>query len=389
MKQILDNLFIFKDMKKKLKFISLAMISVLVLASCEGPMGPIGPVGPEGPEGPQGPEANAACAPCHKPVSVDSIYFDYDRFAAHSGTTLRTGGGGACAVCHTQEGFVYAAKNNVSSIPTAINSNISKPFNCYTCHSDIHTKYDWSLTTTAPVKLEMWQGTKTADIKSGNSSSNLCLRCHQPRSVTGIGNILSNLGAINTTLGANPAYSAGIHYNSGQVLAAGVGGIEFVGSEAYKNSSHVAATSCATCHMPKKSSLPGYLGHRFGISGNYDACATCHQGMTAGHALNTGSKAAIETLIGQLADKLKNVVGSGNDIVMPNGNLSVYNATNNPAGYWGAPGNLAFSTLTLTNAQFGAIINYQLVARSAGARSGAHNFPYVKALLQNSIEALN
>ena len=384
-------------MKKLLRLISLATISVLVFTACEGPMGPMGQKGDKGDQGTPGeagergdPGKDATCVICHKPASVKAIEKEFYRFSAHSMTPLRTGGGGACAVCHTQEGFIYAVENGVSSIPTAINSQISEDFNCYTCHSSIHDTayYDWRLTSTAPVSLVMWSGEKTVNLTFDNSSSNLCVSCHQPRGITGINNILSNPDAPNTNLGTSPAYSGGIHYNTGQILAAGVGGIEF--GSGYTNSVHVATTSCATCHMPKDSDRPGYLGHRFDIKDNFDGCnASCHGGrMSETNSRLLSSQADLEQLLEELADKLKDVVGGGEHVVTPNGNINTYHATGNPTGYWKNPDNGNLDFPALTNAQYGAIINYQLVARSAGARSACHNYPYVKALLENTIAIL-
>ena len=375
-------------MKKLLRLIALATVSVLVFTSCEGPMGPQGqqgPVGPQGPIGGQGePGSHAECMPCHKPASVAAVYRDYDEFSMHSITTIRSGG--SCATCHTQQGFLYAVENETYSIPTGAIGRFNKTFSCETCHSSIHTEYDWRLTSTAPVSLVMWGGEKTVNLTFDNSSSNLCVRCHQPRAIANISQLISDPAAT-YDLGT-PTYTTGVHYNTGQgVLATGGGGIEF--GSGYENSVHVATTSCATCHMPENSELPGYMGHKFSIKDNFDGCnASCHGGrMSETSSRLISAKAEVEQLIEDLANKLKEQVGSGIDIVTPNGYLDIYNATSNPTGYWGASGNPAFPAVT--NAQYGAIINYQLVARDAGARAASHNHPYVKTLLENSIAALD
>jgi formate-dependent nitrite reductase cytochrome c552 subunit len=387
-RKLLRHNFNILDMKKLLKLISFAAVSVLILTSCEGPMGMQGPVGPAGPVGPQGPMGkDATCMPCHKPTSVKAIEREFLRFSAHSITPLRTGGGGACAVCHTQEGFIYAVENNVNSIPTAVNSNISELFNCYTCHSAIHTDFEWTLTTVAPVPLAMWNGEKTANLTAGGSSSNLCLKCHQPRGITGINNIVSSPNAPNTNLGTTPAYNGGIHYNTGQILYAGVGGIEF--GNGYTNTRHLTVSggvSCARCHMADTDGPAE--GHTF--TATIKGCTvSCHgRDESALIARMEPIKAELEQLLADLAAKLKTVVGGGNDVVTPTGNINTWHATGNPNGYWRNPdkGNINFPALT--NAQYGAIINYQLVARSAGAKSGVHNYPYVKKLLENSIAAI-
>jgi hypothetical protein len=68
------------------------------------------------------------------------------------------------------------------------------------------------------------------------------------------------------------------------------------------------------------------------------------------------------------------------------GYFDIYDAGANPAGYWKNPanGNPAFPALT--NAQFGAILNFQLLVRDASG--GVHNYAYTKKLLENTIAAI-
>jgi hypothetical protein len=72
--------------------------------------------------------------------------------------------------------------------------------------------------------------------------------------------------------------------------------------------------------------------------------------------------------------------------------------TNNPAGTFQNPGNtsswsaeqkaqnLLLPKITLTNAQMGAIINFQLCLRDYSL--GIHNYKFTMALLKNSIAIL-
>ena len=68
------------------------------------------------------------------------------------------------------------------------------------------------------------------------------------------------------------------------------------------------------------------------------------------------------------------------------GYLDIYDSGSNPTGYWRNPANGTPPLPALTNAQMGAIINFQLVVRDGSM--GVHNYPYIKKLLENSIEAL-
>jgi hypothetical protein len=74
------------------------------------------------------------------------------------------------------------------------------------------------------------------------------------------------------------------------------------------------------------------------------------------------------------------------------GYMDIYDAGSNPEGYWRNPGlNNAVNNAkpkfpSLTNAQMGAIINFQFCLREYSL--GIHNTKYVKALLKNSLEIL-
>jgi hypothetical protein len=190
-------------------------------------------------------------------------------------------------------------------------------------------------------------------------------------------------------------------------MAAGVGAIEF--GTGYTNSAHVLNASCNSCHMASPTFLAG--GHSFNVYDEYGATLTassggplpynfngcnvagCHQSspLSNTHVKFTGAVNDVKSLLTQLATKL-NAIGGGHDILQKDpldnqyhGYLDVYDASANPTGYWKNPsqGNVAFPTLT--NAQFGAIINYQLVFRGGGL--GVHNYPYIKKLLENTLAA--
>jgi hypothetical protein len=175
------------------------------------------------------------------------------------------------------------------------------------------------------------------------------------------------------------------------------------------------------CHMGAMVGRAG--GHTFTAKGNLTTCnATgCHS--TAVTAASTtlwlNPRAEIKTLLNTLASKL--TIG-GVDILNRSGNseanlwiglttnnydgylnvydpitnpdVQKYNATSfkfvgTPPATWSAEQkayNATLPTLTLTNAQFGALINFQLCLRDYSL--GIHNFAYTKALLTNSIAKL-
>ena len=373
-------------MKNVLRLISFAAISVLVFTSCEGPMGPYGRQGERGERGEQGPRGergddgkDATCNLCHKPARVRGIEDDYYRFSTHGlAPNFRQNFSGSCAPCHTHEGFMYAVSENLPANAYTIpndNKALTRPksFNCYTCHDFIHTKYDWTLTTTAEVPLVMWGGEKTINFTGNAASSNLCVKCHQPRRVTGAN--MNQLALSPSAVHTPTLTSISVHYSPEAVLFAGIGGVEFEGSEPYAQSRHRTirsgvGISCADCHMANTNGLSE--GHTF-IATLKGCTVSCHGTDEAALATRmTLIVAEIDGLLTQLFDKI-NEIGGGTDIITNSGSL----VSGHP------------QIANLTNAHIGAIINYQLVFNDAGAKAGAHNYPYIVALLKNSIEALN
>ncbi|MDR2887764.1 MAG: collagen-like protein [Bacteroidales bacterium] len=391
-------------MKKLLKFISLAAVAVLVFTACEGPMGPTGPIGEKGPEGPRGEKGDdALCSVCHYSANVQKITHDYDYFSAHgTGDAYTHGNRTACAPCHTNAGFLYMRGES----PNAAYAVKAEPITCKACHADYHKDgYEWgptTLTTVAEVPMVMYGGTKTINFTGNAASSNLCATCHQPRAVnkTGGGVINYDLLASNPNDTYNQSvieYRFGIHYSPEGALYAGVGGIQFGDWSEHRHSSHVRnnSVSCATCHLAMTDEDDGPEGHTFAATTK--ACnIACHhhdgEDLDARIAL---LGVEIDGLIGQLADKL-NAIGSGHDILKKeddgkyHGYLNIYSVSeNNLNGYFMNPseGNVPFPTLT--NAQVGALINFQLIVRGASGKAGAaHNYPYVKRLIENSIAAI-
>ena len=393
-------------MKKLLKLISLATISVLIFTACEGPMGPMGSRGEQGPRGERGERGingkDATCNLCHFSSSVQAIVYDYDNFSLHAyGTAYASAGARAeCAPCHSNKGFHYVVNENkpanfignANQFTVDVSAYLRNPdpISCKTCHAGYHTEdYDWfDLTTVAPVPMTMWGSAKTITFTGNAASSNLCAKCHQPRPITG------TTGPINyDLLVSNPvdtygqstlSYRTGIHYSSQAALYAGTGGIEFGDWGSRPSSWHVTRVSCARCHMAETDSR--YTeGHTF-VATLKGCVVSCHQNNES--ALNdrmVTQQAELDQLISNLADKI-NAIGGGNNIIESDGYFNIYDAGSNPTGYWRNPAHGTPALPSLTNAHVGAIINYQLVVRSSGA--AYHNYPYVKKLLETSIAVI-
>ena len=433
-------------MKLRRFFSLMAMILAIGVlgTSCvkEGPPGKDGDKGDTG----DGTDANETCKLCHNPAVVDQKNVEFTFSKHHYGeAAFAESGATGCAACHTHMGFLNVVKNNTSSAfvlnsttgkytnPYAVPASESMgEFNCFTCHSSLHTTYGYEdfspLTTVAAVPLNMWSATKTVNLTPDGGSSNLCVKCHQPRPVTKStdGNIIDynalrtnptasffSPGATTNVL--NPAFRTGVHYGTVGAIYAGTGGIEFTGPMAYANAVHPAKASCSDCHQAPLTGKAG--GHTFFAKGNFNGCNTtdCHGAtpVTASSAKYwVNPRASIKLLLDQLGAKLaingveimkkdpdaEHNLWAANTTKKYDGYLDIYDPTNNPgaafrnpnpSGSWTQAAKDANATLpvfTLTNAQMGAIINFQLCLREYSL--GIHNLDYTKALLTNSIAIL-
>lgn len=352
-----------------------------------------------------------------------------------------------CANNTTSSFVLDAATGKYSNGYSCSSSTAYGELGCSTCHSSIHntgTAADISpLTTVAPVSMTMYGGAKTINLSQNSGESNLCVKCHQPRPFTKLntdvpnglnGNVLDYASFVSAptnvfydaarVTGYNvnkPGYRLHTHYGTAGAIYAGVGGVEF--GTGYTNSWHTTSASCQDCHMATMSGRAG--GHTFFAKGNFNGCNVtgCHIGNPISDKSTTywlTPRAEIKGLLDALAAKLK--VG-GIEILNRNpdsesnlwvnnttnkydGYLNIYDPINNPngltnntagGGTFKATSTTGFSSdqittnngltaITLTNAQMGAIINFQLCLRDYSL--GIHNFDYTKTLLTNSIAAL-
>jgi len=400
-------------MKNPIRLFAPFLAVILSVSACEGPMGPSGADGKDGANGADGKDANENCILCHNSTIVEAKAIEYEHSLHFTGEAFEEGTRNACAPCHSHQGFLDVVKNNTPATIVAnpvdptkfINNyaasasaiNLPGAISCFTCHSSLHKNYLQTefkpLTTTAAVPMTMWGGTKT--INFAETSANLCAKCHQPRPVTASSGALIDYSKLisepTTTYNMSSiSYRTGIHYGAHGAMAAGVGGIEF--GTGYTNSAHTSLASCTSCHMATPSGLSG--GHSFNVTDNYAGCNTtgCHSSMSSSNATFTAVKDDIDAKIAELAAKI-NAIGQGHDILQKDpadglyhGYLDIYDSGSNATGYWKNPANGTPAFPALTNAQFGAVINFQLLVRDAS--NGVHNYAYIKKLLENTIAAI-
>jgi hypothetical protein len=444
------------------KFFRPAIFALALMAfgaACvkEGPPGKDGANGANGATGAAGKDANETCKMCHTPSKVDiiAVQFQYSKHETGEAAISESGNAG-CSPCHTQGGFQDVVKRNVPATFTQ-NTTTGKYANdyncnadiaygellCRTCHSSIHETYTSTdlpkLTTTAAVSLTFLGGKKSVNLTQDGGSSNLCIKCHQPRpfsfnntkNTAYTGDVLDYAslaskptatffdGTSAATIAAAqivPSYRTHTHYGTVGAIVSGTCGIEFPGTLAYAQAVHVTKAACADCHMAATQGANG--GHSFNAKGNFNGCniTGCHTGVNATNAKYwVNPRATIKGLLEQLAAKLKyngvEFLNRNSDATTNlwagittnnyDGYMNVYDPATNPtgsdmnpaqfqnpspAGSWTAAQkayNLTLPVLKMTNAQFGAMINFQLCLREYSL--GIHNLDYTKALLTNSL----
>lgn len=237
-----------------------------------------------------------------------------------------------------------------------------------------------------------------------------------------------------------PGYRTHTHYGTVGAIFAGIGGVEF--GTGYSNSQHSTVASCEDCHMAPVTGRTG--GHTFFAKGNFNGCnvSGCHEANPISSATTSKywkqTRDEIKLLLDNLAAKLRiggvdilnrnpvstensyinfdyNFDGTAEDFLAPtnlwagittnnyDGYLNIYDPINNPTGptynttQFQATSTTGFNAaqiaannalpkITLTNAQMGAIINFQLCLREYSL--GIHNYTYTKTLLTNSLAVL-
>nr|WP_319265665.1 hypothetical protein [uncultured Draconibacterium sp.] len=336
------------------KLFMLGFILAFMFSSCtkEGPMGPAGADGADGTDGTDGVDGQVTCLVCHSGTNMEAKQGQF-WMSAHAVGAIAVdyaGGRASCAQCHSHEGFVqYATLGEVLGDITN-----PSPWECNTCHG-LHETFesnDYALRLHDPIN-PIFDNTVTMDL-GGNS--NLCANCHQSRRAEpgyGLEELPDSFRITSTHYGP--------HHGAQANVVAGMGMAEIPGSIAYPEagSSYHMQASCTGCHMAEFGNDQG--GHSFNPSLN--ACNTCH-GVEEENFDHGATQTEVEELLVELRDKLIDLgVVEGND----------------DDGYHPHVG-----TYPLVQVQ--AFFNW--IGLEEDRSMGAHNPPYVKALLHNSIEAL-
>jgi hypothetical protein len=338
-----------------LKLVLFGFICAFMATSCvkEGPMGPAGADGEDGADGTNGIDGKVSCLACHEGTNMESKDAEF-AMSAHSVGAIAVdyaGGRAACAQCHSHEGFTqYAVFNSVLG-------DITNPsaWECGTCHG-LHKSFesgDYALRLDAPVV----SGADKTTVLDMKGNSNLCAVCHQTRTSE------PNKAAPGESFKITSTHYGPHHGPQANVLA-GVGFAEIPGDVAYpaaNSAKHLTMNnaSCTGCHMAPFSKKSG--GHSF--NPNIDACNSCHNATDINFNYG-GVQTEVEDQLVVLRDKLIELgVVEGDD----------------EHGYHPVVG-----TYPMVQAQ--AYFNW--IGIEEDRSLGVHNPKYIKALLQNTIKAL-
>lgn len=358
-----------------ISLLSLALVGLFFLTSCEGPAGPAGANGKDGTNGTNGKDANIICGVCHSAAATDAnLKFSQFDYSQHKKGVIYEEEGGrlACGGCHTGEGFVEAAtigKDDPVTMATG-------PINCRTCHT-IHAKFDstdFGFRITAGFKLRQTQ--VDVDFKEGNT----CAKCHQARA------FVRSAGANDTIKAASTgaAYSRfGPHYGVVANVVSGNGLYNVPGSAAYPTSANPhynLPKGCVSCHMATDKANPAVGGHTFSMPvanlSTLTSCTTCHDAAKMKSAPTT-------TQIG------KDIV-TYRSLLIKKGYLDTTQAITAEGGYqvlgeyFATPGG---KTQVYDKTTSEVILNYLYIAKERS--KGVHNPAWVKAAVANGIEFLS
>lgn len=368
-KQKISNTVIMKNFKLILNLT--IVVTSFMFFQCTSEYTPI--AGADGKDGIDGSNADAAlCITCHSSSHRDPIINAYESSGHGSGSSWARGTSASCAQCHNNEGYLdylsgrffktddtgdYLEDVNGDPIPT-VNPDgyaVSNPISCTGCH-DAHRSFDfendgndYAVRNIDPVKLDL---DPTIVVDFSNSAdplglSNACITCHQPRTSYAIPTGTADYEITSSRFGP--------HHGPQATLYEGIMGANIAGSEGYPgvaSSTHRTGASCTSCHMGESTEVT-QGGHTWVPS--EDACITCHTNGVPSEV--SGYAADFQTL---------------HDLLLAEGAIT-------------ATGSTVSGTYPVKVAQ--AVWNYKTLEEDKS--NGVHNPAYAKALLKNSIEALN
>ncbi len=366
-----------KELKQFLYVFMMIVATLLVGCTKEGPQGESGKDGIDGIDGENGADGTAGCIQCHKEdneIFLKASQFDHSTH--YLGGKEHVGyanyAGGSCSMCHSHQGFKAAveAGTNFGGIHTEAN-----PMSCYTCHQ-IHKNYDrtdYDFNYSDAVDLLLNETDPFTDLEINIAeyggekfTSNLCAKCHQPRSRGDDQPDPTKADTETITISAGAAAHWGPHYGTQGAIFSGMGG--YIGISEPTKPQDEGHHSCVACHVGFVSLTGNYGDYVGGHAMNLDhsdgstetaACVKCHTDRGASidiDGIMASTEAYLETLETALVD----------------------------AGIMDETGHLIGGTYT--HKQLAAYWNYALLHYDGS--HGVHNQAYSLALITSALEYL-
>ncbi len=352
----------------------------------------------DGVDGVDGIDGDFVCQQCHSDTYRTPIHDAYDLSGHANGESWGRGTRGSCAACHNNQGYIdwfsdmYVDEDTGLPIANPDGYANSTPINCSGCHST-HKTFDfendgpdYAIRNTEAVQLLVDDG-YFIDL----GFSNACVACHQPR----------RSGPEDDGNGSFTMTSThwGPHHGPQSTMLEGIEGELIPGSTSYPaigSATHRTGSTCTQCHMGETTDNTDG-GHTFYPTAN--ACTACH---TNGVPEEVGGLAAD---MDALLVLLENVIGweyeyevdeDGELILDEDGDpIIVLDANGDPVilevvGILqdGHPNTGSFgegATFDILDAR--AAWNYLFVEEDQS--HGVHNPAYAKALIKNSLQALD
>ncbi len=348
-----------------------------------GPPGADGMDGIDGIDGVDGADGIASCVSCHSDATRDIVDASFELSAHGSGFVFGfTGPREDCTFCHSNLGHQdFVAFGEVD--PGSLSSN--SPITCATCH-DSHDTFDfendgidYALRSIEPVALELDPNTV---IDFGGTSNN-CTLCHQPRDSY----VIPAEDGTGKYVVATTRF--GPHHGPQSTMLEGIMGANIAGSVGYPgvaSATHRTGASCVSCHMGESTDVSEGL-HSWNVT--EASCVACHtNGIPSELAGFTEDMAILKQLLTEVVGEEYEEDSEGNP---------VFDMEGNPVGTGVPVVGLIIdfpdgsdtdrsNEGIFTTAEAQAAWNYMTLLEDQSR--GTHNPAYSRALLTNSIEAL-
>lgn len=385
---------------------------VIIAIACIGCKGETGPQGPPGgdPNTFEGFASGINCATCHS-SEQDTVYFVAGRAYEWSTSKHAVGGdlernGSDCAGCHTTEGFQERSRNSFVSQTVGEVLHPSPP-GCFACHSP-HARNSFSLRDISPVTI-VSTIESVPDAVFDYGKGNLCVKCHQTRSMNPEPNPNKNAITDTITITSSRWYP---HYGVNGQMLMGTGGFKFVDYTYTGNSNHTDNTvikeeGCITCHMAEMSYPPNTGtgkggGHTMNIRYEWEGvtgsvltgCKTsgCHLStftspdyISQSNALTGGE--GVQTFITRHLDTLYTLMSDTNIVKKWNtGGSTKKWVVKNSAGEVTINASAASPLKIVPASRAGALYNLMFLEHEGS--HGAHNSRYAIELALSSVAEL-